>query len=391
MNDQSPAKRRSDADPSTTGAPPPPAPRRRRRVPPFLIPLLTVLLLMIVVAVWGGRWYLHQLDFVEETNARIDADLTAIASRVSGWVTAMPVGEGDAVASGAVLAQVDDRQALLRRNELEAEHRAVLAQRDRVAARIAMVDGQTESRLASERARLTAAKALGESLELELRYARDEFARAEALAKRGVIPARQLDETRTAYLRAEQARLRARAQVASADADLAEARSARGEIAVLNAELVRLEHEADKLANQASRQALEIEDHAIKSPLDGVVSRTFASVGQYVTAGQRIALLHDPSDVWVEALIKETVIRRVHPGQPVEVHVDAYPDRVFDGRVTKVGHAATSQFTLLPTPNPSGNFTKITQRLPVRIAVAQDHGLLKPGMMVEISVDTRER
>ncbi len=391
MNDQSRAQPKTDESAATTtdGAAPPLTRRRRQRMPPFLIPVLTVLVLMIAVAIWGGRWYLHQQNFVEETNARIDADLTAIASRVDGWVTKMPATEGDRVATGALLAQIDDRQAHIRRGELEAERRAVLAERDRVAARVSMVDGQTESRLASERARLTAAKALGASLAHEFRYARDEFARAEALAKRGVIPARQLDETRTAYLRAEQARLRATAQVASADADLAEARSARGEIAVLNAELVRLEYEAERLAKQASRQALEINDHSVKSPLAGVVSRTFVSVGQYVTAGQRIALIHDPGQVWVEALIKETVIARVQPGQPVNVHVDAYPDRVFEGTVTKVGHAATSEFTLLPTPNPSGNFTKITQRLPVRIAVPQDGGLLKPGMMVEVSVDTR--
>ncbi len=383
MNDQSIARHVSD--------PESPVPLRRRRLPPFLIPLLTVLLMMIGVAVWGGRWYLHQLDFVEETNARIDADVTAIASRVSGWMVAMPKGEGAEVETGAVLARVDDRRARLRKQELEAERAAVLAQRDRVAARLAMVDGQTESRLASERARLQAAKALGESLTHEFRYAQDEFRRAEALAKRGVIAARRLDEARTAYLRAEQAQLRARAQVASAEAELGEARSARGELDVLKAELVRLEHQASSLASQASRQALEIEDHAIKSPFEGVVSRTFVSVGQYVAAGQRIALLHDPRAVWVEALIKETVIRRVHPGQSVEVRVDAYPDRVFEGRVAKVGHAATSEFTLLPTPNPSGNFTKITQRLPVRVAVEQDRGLLKPGMMVEVSIDTRQR
>lgn len=117
MNDQSRAQPKTDESAATTtdGAAPPLTRRRRQRMPPFLIPVLTVLVLMIAVAIWGGRWYLHQQNFVEETNARIDADLTAIASRVDGWVTKMPATEGDRVATGALLAQIDDRQAHIRR------------------------------------------------------------------------------------------------------------------------------------------------------------------------------------------------------------------------------------------------------------------------------------
>ena len=139
------------------------------------------------------------------------------------------------------------------------------------------------------------------------------------------------------------------------------------------------------------RQKLDIADRAVRSPLDGVVSRTFVSVGEYVSPGQRIALLHNPDEIWVEALVKETEFRRIQIGQPVEIQVDAYPDEAFIGTVERVGHAATSQFTLLPTPNPSGNFTKVTQRIPIRVTLEQRGGLLKPGMMVEVSIDVRGR
>ena len=98
-------------------------------------------------------------------------------------------------------------------------------------------------------------------------------------------------------------------------------------------------------------------------------------------------MLHDPQTIYVDANIRETDIRRVAVNQPVKIEVDAYPDQVFEGTVEHIGYAATSQFALLPSPNPSGNFTKVTQRLPVRIALTQREGQFKPGMMVEVFID----
>ncbi|PPR59676.1 MAG: hypothetical protein CFH10_01816, partial [Alphaproteobacteria bacterium MarineAlpha4_Bin2] len=98
---------------------------------------------------------------------------------------------------------------------------------------------------------------------------------------------------------------------------------------------------------------------------------------------------HDPKRVWIDANIKETDIRKVKIGQTVDVTVDAFPEKKFGGKVTAIGNAATSEFALLPTPNPSGNFTKITQRLRVRIAIDQEQNLLRPGMMVEVFIDVR--
>jgi len=149
-----------------------------------------------------------------------------------------------------------------------------------------------------------------------------------------------------------------------------------------------LEKREAEIATRLERQRLDLEDRIVKSPLDGVVDRKFVEAGEYVSPGQRLMLLHDPGKVWIEANIKETELRRLAVGQTVQVQVDAYPDEVFEGRVERIGHSATSTFALLPSPNPSGNFTKITQRVPVRIALAQRDGRLRPGMMVEIKVAT---
>ena len=113
---------------------------------------------------------------------------------------------------------------------------------------------------------------------------------------------------------------------------------------------------------------------------------TFVRQGEHVAAGQRIAMFHDPERIWVEANVKETSIGRLKPGMKAEVRVDAYPGRVVRGEIHRIGQAATSQFALLPDPNPSGNFTKITQRLPVRIRLEEKDLELRPGMMVEVDI-----
>ncbi|MDP6708181.1 MAG: HlyD family secretion protein [Alphaproteobacteria bacterium] len=390
MNDQS----LKPADPSArTAAKPPPPPSASttgRRPKRLLVPLVTLTLFAVAVAVWAGRWYLHSLAYVDEANARVVSEITALSSRVSGWVVEMRISEGSRVGRDEVLVQIDDRRSRMQRDELTLAHAALMAERDRVTAEISMVDGRTESRHASEKSKLAAAKALAESVQHELRYAEDEYKRAQSLSKRGVVAARALDQARTAYLRAQQERLRAQAQVASAKAELAEAASARRELDVLKAERAHLVHRAEAIQVQIERQALDVRDRAVRSPLDGVVSRTFVANGEYVTPGQRIALLHNPQEIWIEALIKETVVRRIAVGQPVEITIDAYPDQSFAGKVERIGHAATSEFTLLPTPNPSGTFTKVTQRIPIRVTLAQQNDLLKPGMMVEVSIDVRE-
>ena len=328
---------------------------------------------------------------MHETDARIVADMVSISSRVAGWVVEIPATTGRRVAANDVLARIDTRDAELKLIELNAELAGLDAERQRVKAEYAMVDRRTKSRYSSERSKLAAAVALVESLDYEVKYANTEHQRADALFKRGVIPAKDLDRVRTAHLKATQGLLRAKAQAATANASLVEADAERQQLEVLSRELARLDHRETELQARVDRQKLDVADRAIASPLDGVVSKTFVAVGEYVVAGQRIAMLHDPTDIWIEANIRETEIRRLKVGQTVEIVVDAYPDRPFAGRVERIGHATTSEFALLPSPNPSGNFTKITQRLTVKIAVDQQADLLKPGMMVEVFVNVRDR
>jgi membrane fusion protein (multidrug efflux system) len=131
---------------------------------------------------------------------------------------------------------------------------------------------------------------------------------------------------------------------------------------------------------------IQLAETRITSPIDGVVSQTIADAGERVQPGQPIAIVNDPKDVWIEANIEETHIRRVRPGQPAEIDVDAYPTRTFQGQVSQLGAATRSEFAIIPTGSASAHFIKVTQRIPVRIAVDNREELLKPGMMVVVGI-----
>ncbi|MEM7252879.1 MAG: HlyD family secretion protein [Pseudomonadota bacterium] len=393
-----------DASPEPTeigGSPTPsPPPRRSRR----RFGLLALLLLVVALLAWGANWAHHRFKYVHEIDARVVADVVTIGSRVEGWITHLRVESGDTVRAGDILAAVDARQADLRLKEYRADLAAVEAERERVLARRTLLDGQTKSRATSEEAKIKAARASVDALVHELKFAESEYQRAQKLSKTGVMSATTLERTRTQFLRARQDLARARAEWVTARANLEHALGARQELDVLEQEANMLVQKSAQIGARVERQALLIDEHTMRSPLDGVVSKTFVLPGEYVRLGQRMALIHDPMKIWVEANIRETEVRRLRVGQPVDILVDAYPNHVFTGTVARIGHATTGEFALLPAPNPSGNFTKVTQRVPVRIAVSRspdagpansgrDEGepaSLRPGMLVEIDIRVDE-
>ena len=268
--------------------------------------------------------------------------------------------------------------------ELDAQLAGIARRQEEIEARIKLTDRQTESQIAAKEAAVRATEAALAAAAAQRELAKKENERAESLAPSGAITRARLDQTRTALETARQQVLSAKAQLENARAALAQAQAAREEITVLQTQLAELGPEEDRLTAQRKRAALDLEDRTIVMPFDGVVDQVFVDEGEYVTPGQRLLMVHDPQRVRVQANVKETEVRFFRPGKTVTITVDALPGRRFEGVVERVGQAATSEFALLPNPNPSGNFTKITQRLPIRIAVKQDSDELKPGMMVEL-------
>ena len=179
------------------------------------------------------------------------------------------------------------------------------------------------------------------------------------------------------------------AKVATSFAELTAAEVNVAEVDILQQELLILASEQAELEVQRNRLQNRLSDFTILSPIDGIIDETFINPGEYVYPGQRILMLHNPETVWIKSNIKETNISKISVGAHVEVRVDAYPDEVFDSTVSNIGNAATSSFALLPSPNPSGNFTKTTQRLEVKIEIGPHENLLKPGMLVELKIEAR--
>ena len=350
--------------------------------------MLVVILAALVVV---GFEVHDRVTHVSEVDARIAGHLVTVSSRVSGWVTDVAVEEGAPISANQVLATIDDRESRLRVKQLEAQLLTTEADRERLRAERALIDEQTRTRLETQQSRLNAASASVSALEAQTDLATAELARARSLFGKNVISRQELEKAQAEARRLEGQHRMAVAELDESRAKLVEERAERARLKVLDKQLDKLAHEQAELQTRIEQQKLDLADRTIRSPVDGVVDKTFVDKGEFVTPGQRLATVHDPDDVWVEANIKETEIRKLALGLPVEITVDAFPDDTFTGEIISIGHATTGSFALLPNPNPSGNFTKITQRLPVRIAIEQREQKLRPGMMVEVRIDVRGR
>jgi membrane fusion protein, multidrug efflux system len=337
--------------------------KRRLAVPLLLAALLAA-------AGWGGwRWW-TELRFLESTdNAYVQADLTVVSPRVEGYAAAVEVADNQHVRRGDVLVRLDDRDHRARLDEAEAALRARAAAVAIVASRLrlqAALAREAEARLASARADAARAHA-----DLE-RYAR--------LVERKNASAQTLDAARA---EAE----RTRALVAAAEAALD---AARDQALVLEAEREGAEAERGVAAAARELARLALDDTAVRAPADGVVGNKAVQPGDYLKVGRQLMVLVPLDRTYVEANFKETQLGGLRVGDRVRVEVDAYPGVALQGTVESLAPASGSTFSLLPPENATGNFTKIVQRVPVRVGLPPDNplaGRLRPGLSVVVTVD----
>ncbi|HYC66309.1 MAG TPA: HlyD family secretion protein [Reyranellaceae bacterium] len=353
---------------------------------PRFIGFLVLLLLGIA---YGGREVWHRFTHVYEYDARVTADVFTISSRTEGWIVEMPTLEGTKVAQGQIVVRLDDRAAKFKSDGLRAQLAAVQAERDRLRAERKLSEGQVEAKMRTRTSSVAASEKALAALKSDLDLARLELDRNRSLYQGRVVGERQLQQAQAAVTKLESQIQQYDAERQAAEGSLEEARAERDKLAVIDAQIAALDHQASNIQAQLAQQTVDVEDRTIRSPVPAVITRTFALPGEYVAPGQRILLLYNPEEVWVEANIKETQVGRLKLGQTVHVSVDAYPDHKFVGKVSRIGSATTARFALLPTPNPSGNFTKITQRVPVKINLVDMPRPLSPGMMVEVDIDVR--
>jgi membrane fusion protein, multidrug efflux system len=350
-------------------------------------PVLIVLGLVCTIAL--SYWIYLRSTHVYTDDSRVATSLVVLSSKVAGRIENFPISEGDMLKSGDLILKLDSAETELRVKELSAQLSAVGSEVAQSEAELSMVEHQTSGQLQAAKSQLQSAQATLASTESDLTFKAAEWKRAQSLREKKIISQQGAENAHNSYQMAKQKQQKAIADVASAEARLVEAHADRDRLRVLEISIEKLRHDQSRVALELQRQQVIVDERTIYSPQKGVVDQTFVHQGEYLMPGQRIALIHDPDNVWIKANIKETEIRHLKLGQPVEITVDAYPGETFMGEVVRIGNAATSQFSLLPNTNPSGNFTKITQRLPVKISVRQHENLLRPGMMVGIAIDIR--
>jgi membrane fusion protein (multidrug efflux system) len=369
----------TDAPPASPSGPPTGPPPRRRRAWPELseffwravVFLTAVGLLVVITTRWtrwqgGARWQVTD-------DAYLQSDLTPIAARVAGYIRDVPVQDFERVRAGQVIAELADD-----------DYRAAVA--------------QSEAKLASARAQLTTLQAQHTLQQANIAAARAVVASTVAQLQqnaRDVARQKQLFETGSSSPEAAEKLRTARAQLsAELDRNRAQAQAAERELAVLEGQTAQAQ--AAVAAEQAALQLARINlgYTRITAPQDGVLSQRQVRPGQLIGVGGQVTTLTPLPRIWVIANYKETQLTHMAVGDPASVSVDTFPGRELKGHVLAFAPGSGAQFALLPPDNATGNFTKVVQRIPVKIAIDDADDLadkLRAGMSVVARVDTQER
>ncbi|MDO1584321.1 HlyD family secretion protein [Rhizobium oryzicola] len=357
---------------ASTGAPQassqPAAPAKKRRG--FVLPILVIA--AIGAAGWyGHNWWTDGRFLVSTDDAYISGDISVISPKVTGYVQKVNVIENQKVKAGDPLVTLDQ-------GDYNIAVEQALANVESANLAVARIDAQ----IAGGEASLNQAIAQQGALEATLRGAEISQKRASELAAKSVGTTADLDKAQTALDQAKANLIAGQAAIASAQANIELLRAQRRE--AVNTISQR------RLALDQARRDLDFT--VLKAPYDGTIGNLSVHTGDFVTAGKRLASLVPMSELYVNANFKETQISGIHIGSKVRVHVDAFDEHPVEGTVTSISPASGSVFSLLPPENATGNFTKVVQRVPVRIALpkeALDKGYLRAGLSVVADVDTR--
>jgi membrane fusion protein, multidrug efflux system len=349
-----------------------PVPRQRRRT--LLLTFLGVLALG--GAVWGASKWRYLRTHASTDDAQVAGHIIPVLARVGGYITLVTVSDNDSVRAGQLLARIDDAEYKVRLAQAEADLAAARAVVGRSG-----VTGQAQAQVATAAGQRAALDAQIAAARANAARASSDLARTEELAAKQIVSKQQLDAAR------------AEAEAATANLQAEERQALAGGASVTSAEAGVRVAEAKLAAAKAARDnaALQLSYTRIRAPVAGVVSRKLIEVGQLVQPGQTLLSAVADTGIWVTANYKETQLSRMRVGQPAEIDIDAYGGCTALGKVESLSPATGATFALLPPDNATGNFTKVVQRIPVRIEVTRGCGAarpLRPGMSVVAHVET---
>jgi len=327
-------------------------------------------LLALAAAAYGVHYVIVGRFLVSTDDAYVRANNTTLGARVSGHIVAIFPGDNALVRTGDVIFRIDDGDYRI----------AVDAARTRIATQQATIDRIGRQVTALESA-VEQAKAQLASADAALKRAGLDFDRQQALSSKGFA-------SRATFEVSEAGRDQGVAAVKSAQAAYD---AARDNVEVTRAQQAEARAQLAELQTSLAKAERDLDFTSVRAPVDGIFSNRLVNTGDFVVVGQRLGNVVPLNDVFIDANFKETQLKRIRPGQPVTISVDAYGHRKFAGVVDSISPAAGSVFTLLPPDNATGNFTKIVQRLPVRVRVPKEvakQNLLRAGMSVYATVDT---
>jgi membrane fusion protein (multidrug efflux system) len=347
---------------------PPPAPFKHRK---RLLILLPALIALVLLAVYAWQWW-HVGRFVESTDdAYIGADVTVVGPKVSGYIAEVAVVDNQRVKAGDLLIRIDDRDyraALAKAEGAVAAQQAWLANLDATEHLQQAVISQADAGIGAANA--------------EMVRSRNDNARYKTLAQSSAVSQQNAQQVDATFKTAQANSAKAQAQLLAAQRQLnvidTQKQQARAALMQANAEL--------------EMARLNLGYTQLRAPVDGVIGNRRARLGAYAAAGTQLLSVVPASGLWVDANFKEDQVAEMRAGQAVTIRADVLPGKVFHGHLDSLAPATGAQFSVLPPENATGNFTKIVQRVPVRILLDPADGLLgqlRPGLSVTAAVDTQ--
>lgn len=343
-------------------------PKKKRRS--LVLPL--ILLAILGAGGWYGYDYWVDGRFMVSTDdAYIQGDMATISPKVSGYVEKVHVVANQPVKAGDPLVTLDSGDYRIAADQAKAQIASARLSLDRIDAQIVGAEAQLKQAEAQQQAYLA-----------QQRGARLSQSRAKELSNRAVSSAASLDAADVTLAQADAAVHAGEAAIAVAKAN----------IGLLRAQRAEAESTIKTMQLTLQKAERDLSFTTLKAPYDGVIGNVSVQAGDLVSPGARLAALVPVRDLFIEANFKETQVAHIVPGSKVHIKVDAYKDQDILGTVTSISPASGSVFSMLPAENATGNFTKVVQRIPVRIAIPADtlgEGHLRAGMSVVVDVDTR--
>jgi len=352
--------------------------------------LLVILVLGIIIgSFFGIRWFQYYITHASTDDARIKGDLIKVSPTVQGKIRLLPIREGEQVAKGQLIAQLREEDYQAKVDVAAGVVQAIEAMLKEARADLILIREKTQKEIQRAVAVLSASQARLNEAKANLRLAALDFERSNKLYQSKTVSISGVDKARAAHELAQARLALAGEEIKENQANLQLAKADIGAVAMKQGRFESLNGKLEEARASLELAKLQLAHTTVTSPINGVVAKKVAQLGEVIKAGQPIAVIVDLDNVWVEANLEETKVEYVRPGQIVDLSVDAYPKTRFAGKVVNIGAAAASEFALIPENRSAGSFTKVTQRIPIKIEVLDAIRPLRPGMMVVVGIDIR--